>query len=49
MLTRIEAFNLLNHPSFSTPTNTVTSGTLGQISGTGNGARVLRGVLKFTF
>jgi hypothetical protein len=49
MLTRIEAYNALNHPSFGSSTSNVTSGTFGQISGTANGARVFQGVLKFTF
>lgn len=49
LLTRIEAFNLLNHPSFNGTNGTVTSGTFGQISGTSNGARVFQGVLKVTF
>lgn len=49
MLTRIEAFNVLNHPSFNGTNGTVTSGTFGQISGTSNSARVFQGVLKVTF
>jgi hypothetical protein len=49
MITRIEAFNVLNHPSFNGTNGTVTSGSFGQISGTSNGARVFQGVLKVTF
>jgi len=47
--TRIEAFNVLNHPSFSTPNGTVTSGSFGQISSTANSARVFQGAVKLIF
>jgi Carboxypeptidase regulatory-like domain len=50
MTTRLESFNLLNHPNFGTPTSNVTSGSFGQISGTaGSSARVFQGALKFVF
>ena len=49
--TRLEAYNVLNHPNFnSTPTNTVTSGTFGQINTGGiGGGRVFQGAVKLTF
>jgi len=49
---RLEAFNMLNHPNFSTPSasNPATSNsTFGQISGTSNNARVFQGALKVSF
>lgn len=53
---RLEAFNALNHPNFSTPTTSLTSSTFGQIgatasNGTNNtfGARVFQGVVKINF
>jgi len=48
-LTRLEAYDLLNHPCFNTPTNNVTSSTFGQVSGTTAGPRVFQGVVKITF
>ena len=45
---RIEAFNVLNHPNFNTPTASVASSTFGQISGAG-AARIFQGSVKFTF
>jgi len=49
MTARLEAFNVLNHPNFSTPTATVSSSTFGQISSTRNDARVFQGSIKFQF
>lgn len=47
--TRIDCFNVLNHPSFGSPNGTATSGSFGQISRTSNGARVFQGALRITF
>jgi hypothetical protein len=49
MAARIEAFNVLNHPNFSTPTATFSSSTFGQISSQTNTGRLFQGSLKFTF
>jgi hypothetical protein len=47
---RLEAFNLLNHPNFSTPsTNLNTTSSFGQVSGTSNQARVFQGSVKLVF
>jgi hypothetical protein len=53
LLLRLDAFNVLNHPNFSTPTSTLSSSTFGQISATsaqpiGN-ARILQGAVKINF
>jgi hypothetical protein len=48
--TRIEAFDLLNHPNFNCCSSTTqTSGTFGQVSSTGYGPRQFQGSLKFIF
>ena len=53
---RLEAFNALNHPDFTTPTASLTSSTFGQVGGTASngtnntfGARVFQGVVKINF
>ena len=50
-----DAFNVLNHPSFSSPGNNsstddiTTPGTFGQLTGTSNSARVVQLVLRLEF
>ena len=47
---RWEMFNAFNHPNFSSPNNTLSSGTFGQITGTGYiPARTEQAALKFYF
>jgi hypothetical protein len=48
MDTRIEAFNVLNHPNFGGTNGTVTSGSFGQISPPGS-ERQFQGAIKFVF
>ncbi len=45
---RIEAFNVLNHPNFSTPTASTASSTFGQVSAA-SAARIFQGSVKFNF
>jgi hypothetical protein len=46
---RLEDFNVLNHPNFSTPDAKVTDSTFSQISATANNARVFQGSVKVSF
>jgi hypothetical protein len=48
LLLRLEAFNVLNHPNFGTPSAGLTSSTFGQVSST-NAARVFQGSVKISF
>jgi hypothetical protein len=45
---RLEAFNVLNHPSFDNPTSGLTSSTFGQISGA-HDPRIFQGSVKIKF
>jgi hypothetical protein len=49
MTARLEAFNVLNHPNFSTPTASTSSSTFGQIGSQSNAARVFQGSIKVNF
>lgn len=47
---RLECFNILNHPSFGTPTGAVNNANFGTVSSTsGEGPRVFQGSIKFNF
>jgi hypothetical protein len=46
---RADAFNALNHASFSNPNSTIISTNFGRITSTSSSARVLQGALRFEF
>jgi hypothetical protein len=50
MMLRLEAYNVLNHPSFTAPGTTMSSSTFGVITAeAGNGARIFQGAVKLIF
>jgi hypothetical protein len=46
---RAEVFNILNHPTFSAPSNAINNASGGQVSSTLNAARIIQLGAKFTF
>jgi hypothetical protein len=46
---RVEAFNILNHPSFGIPQSLITSPSFGQVSSTVSTARQIQLGLKINF
>ena len=46
---RLECFNVLNHPNFSNPATSLSSGTFGQTGSTSNAPRIFQGSLKIAF
>jgi hypothetical protein len=50
LMLRLEAYNVLNHPSFTSPGTTMSSSTFGVITAeAGNGARIFQGAVKLSF
>ena len=50
MMLRLEAFNVLNHPNFSTPGTSLTSSTFGDVTSMNSyGPRIFQGAIKFSF
>ncbi len=49
LIVRMDAFNVLNHPNFATPSSSLSSSTFGDITSTVGGARIFQGVVKVTF
>ncbi len=50
MMLRLEAYNVLNHPSFTAPGTTMSSSTFGVVTAeAGNGARTFQGAVKLIF
>jgi hypothetical protein len=42
-------FNILNHPVFAIPTNTINNSSGGQVNATLNSARIIQLALKLSF